>query len=38
MNKQRKKVDIREEYFRLRANEDELDEWENKRIDRPPES
>ncbi|GAA95575.1 uncharacterized protein L969DRAFT_92707 [Mixia osmundae IAM 14324] len=36
MSKSRKKVDLREEYFRLRAQEDELDEWENKRISRLP--
>jgi cytochrome c oxidase assembly protein subunit 16 len=36
MNKARKKVDIREEYFKLRAKEGDLDNWENKRISRLP--
>lgn len=39
MNKNRKKVDIREEYFRLKAKDsktNELDNWENKRISRLP--
>lgn len=39
MNKNRKKVDIREEYYRLKAKDNEtknLDEWENKRIARLP--
>lgn len=36
MNKNRKRVDIREEYFRLKAKDGELDEWENKRVPRLP--
>ena len=39
MNKNRKRVDIREEYFRLKAKDTrtgDLDNWENKRIDRLP--
>jgi len=36
MNKNRKRVDIREEYFRLKAKSGELDEWENKRVPRLP--
>lgn len=39
MNKNRKKVDIREEYYRLKAKDTEtknLDDWENKRIARLP--
>jgi cytochrome c oxidase assembly protein subunit 16 len=39
MNKNRKKVDIREEYFRLKMKDNEtkdLDNWENKRIARLP--
>lgn len=35
MKKDRKRIDIREEYFRLQAKEDELDNWEPKRIERP---
>jgi cytochrome c oxidase assembly protein subunit 16 len=34
LNKERKKFDIREEYFKLSAQADE--EWEQKRIQRPP--
>ena len=36
MNKQRKKVDIREEYWRLKNKEGELEDWEQKRIARLP--
>ncbi|KAN0060426.1 Flavin-linked sulfhydryl oxidase of the mitochondrial IMS [Thecaphora frezii] len=35
MKKDRKKVDIREEYFRLQSRSDELEDWEPKRIARP---
>ncbi|KAJ1020161.1 hypothetical protein NDA16_004441 [Ustilago loliicola] len=35
MKKDRKRIDIREEYFRLQAKEDELENWEPKRIERP---
>ncbi|GAC98892.1 sulfhydryl oxidase [Pseudozyma hubeiensis SY62] len=35
MKKDRKRIDIREEYFKLQSKEDELDDWEPKRIDRP---
>ncbi|SPO25227.1 related to ERV1 - mitochondrial biogenesis and regulation of cell cycle [Ustilago trichophora] len=35
MKKDRKKIDIREEYFKLQSKEDELDDWEPKRIERP---
>ncbi|WFD31534.1 ubiquitinyl hydrolase 1 [Malassezia sp. CBS 17886] len=31
----RKKLDIREEYFKMQAKEDELDNWEPKRVARP---
>lgn len=36
MSKKRKKVDIREEYFRLKDKEGELEDWEQKRIARLP--
>ncbi|TKY87683.1 hypothetical protein EX895_003264 [Sporisorium graminicola] len=35
MKKDRKRIDIREEYFKLQSKEDELDDWEPKRIERP---
>ncbi|PWZ01705.1 FAD-dependent thiol oxidase [Testicularia cyperi] len=35
MKKDRKRIDIREEYFRLQSKSDELDDWEPKRIERP---
>ncbi|SPO37075.1 related to ERV1 - mitochondrial biogenesis and regulation of cell cycle [Pseudozyma flocculosa] len=35
LKRDRKKVDLREEYFKLQAKSDELDEWEPKRISRP---
>lgn len=35
MKKDRKRIDIREEYFKLQSKQDELDEWEPKRIERP---
>ncbi|SNX83681.1 related to ERV1 - mitochondrial biogenesis and regulation of cell cycle [Melanopsichium pennsylvanicum] len=35
MKKDRKRIDIREEYFRLQAKQDELEDWEPKRIERP---
>lgn len=36
MKKNRKKIDIREEYFRLSMSGEELAEWENKRVERLP--
>lgn len=40
MNKNRKKIDIREEYFRLKAKDNESknngDDWENQRVPRLP--
>lgn len=35
MKKDRKRIDIREEYFKLQSKQDELDDWEPKRIERP---
>ncbi|CAG8550688.1 9002_t:CDS:2 [Funneliformis caledonium] len=36
MNKDRRSVSIQEEYWRLQANQKELDNWEIKRVERPP--
>ncbi|KDN51954.1 FAD-dependent thiol oxidase [Tilletiaria anomala UBC 951] len=35
MKKDRRRIDIREEYYKLQAKSDELDDWEPKRIKRP---
>lgn len=35
LDKDRHKVSLQEEYFRLQAKGDELDSYENKRIERP---
>ncbi|PWN34711.1 FAD-dependent thiol oxidase [Meira miltonrushii] len=35
MRKDRRKIDIREEYYRLQAKDSEVDDWEPKRIPRP---
>lgn len=36
MKKDRKKFDVREEYFRLNMDKAEMDDWENKRVERLP--
>ncbi|PWN48163.1 FAD-dependent thiol oxidase [Violaceomyces palustris] len=38
MKKDRRRIDIREEYFKLQAKGDDLDDWEPKRIERPNDS
>ena len=36
MSKSRRKVDLREEYVRLKSREGDLENWENKRVERLP--
>ncbi|CAI2161400.1 19793_t:CDS:2 [Funneliformis geosporum] len=36
MNKDKRPVSIQEEYWRLQATQKELDNWEIKRVERPP--